>query len=578
MNAESRKTGIRILGDVPWGTHGCLFYETQRDLLEVLIPFIAAGLESNEACLWVLPEPFSFPETLAQLRQLVPDVDQHLSERRLEVISQAQWHLEAGAAHHGDHLQCFRAKLESALQRGFAGLRATGDAVRFGTRYRQQAPAYEQALQSAVATLPALVFCSYPLEGASVLELLDASASHCVTAIVRQGAMQLLETPGRRPAHGMAGARFADPIRILRAENELLIKEILERKGVEQELRKQKEILQTIFDHIPVMINFFHGDRILLVNREWERVLGWTLEEIRESVAKVLPELYPDPADQERVLDFMSSSSGQWADFRTRVRDGRVMDTTWAVIHLSDGTNLGIGRDITEWKKAEEGVKAYAERLRALSASMEETREEERTHVARMVHDELGSVLTSLKWDLSGLEQMVPEPADPTVLSAFRAKVAAMLKLVDATIESVRTIASELRPSILDDLGLVEAIEWQTQQFEARTGIVCHRSGFSNHLLFSKQESTAIFRIFQESLTNILRHASATQVEITMNREGSEFVLTIRDNGRGIVGIEKSGLGILGMQERARLIGGKMEISGAEGTGTTISVRIPIKG
>jgi len=187
-------------------------------------------------------------------------------------------------------------------------------------------------------------------------------------------------------------------------------------------------------------------------------------------------------------------------------------------------------------------------------------------------------VLTSLKWDLSGLEQMVPEPADPTVLSAFRAKVAAMLKLVDATIESVRTIASELRPSILDDLGLVEAIEWQTQQFEARTGIVCHRSGFSNHLLFSKQESTAIFRIFQESLTNILRHASATQVEITMNREGSEFVLTIRDNGRGIVGIEKSGLGMLGMQERARLIGGKMEISGAEGTGTTISVRIPIKG
>ena len=151
-----------------------------------------------------------------------------------------------------------------------------------------------------------------------------------------------------------------------------------------------------------------------------------------------------------------------------------------------------------------------------------------------------------------------------------------MLKMVDATIESVRNIASELRPSILDDLGLVDALEWQTQQFEARTGIVCRRHGFSNHWPFSKQQSTAIFRIFQEALTNILRHAAATSVDFTMYRNNTDFILTIRDNGRGIIAVEKSGLGILGMQERVRLIGGTIEIRGVEGEGTAISVRVPV--
>jgi signal transduction histidine kinase len=150
--------------------------------------------------------------------------------------------------------------------------------------------------------------------------------------------------------------------------------------------------------------------------------------------------------------------------------------------------------------------------------------------------------------------------------------------LADSTINTVRRIAWELRPSVLDDLGLMEAIEWQARQFEARTGIVCQRAGFTDDIVFNQGQATAIFRIFQEALTNILRHADATRVDIAMAHEGGEFVLAINDNGRGMTGIEKSGLGILGMQERVRLVGGKIEIRGVEGSGTTISVRVPIAG
>jgi len=143
--------------------------------------------------------------------------------------------------------------------------------------------------------------------------------------------------------------------------------DITERKRAEDELRKQKEILQRIFDRIPVMIAFIgEGDRIKLVNPEWERTLGWSLNEVEGNNLDILAETYPDPKYRQTVLDFIAESSGEWADFKTRVRDGRVIDTSWANIHLSDGTSIGIGQDITERKRAEDALRASEERYRDL--------------------------------------------------------------------------------------------------------------------------------------------------------------------------------------------------------------------
>ena len=346
---------------------------------------------------------------------------------------------------------------------------------------------------------------------------------------------------------------------------------------MEDELRNQKEALQKIFDHIPVMINFMAaGCRMKLVNREWERTLGWTLEEIQKHDVDILAECYPNPLDQERVLNCISSSNAEWSEFKTKVRDGRVIDTSWANVHLSDGTCIGFGQDITERKQWEDRLQATAEQLRDLSASIQAGREEERTRVSRLVHDELGSAFTAWKWELEGLDAALSKPLNPPAVAALRANIAAMLRLADDTINTVRRIAWELRPSILDDLGLVEAIEWQTRQFESRSGIVCQRHDFLDDVRFNEDQSTAIFRIFQEALTNILRHAKATRVDINMTQEGAEFVLAISDNGGGIKGVEKSGLGILGMRERARLVGGTIQIHSVEGNGTTIALRIPM--
>ena len=234
-----------------------------------------------------------------------------------------------------------------------------------------------------------------------------------------------------------------------------------------------------------------------------------------------------------------------------------------------------------EVEQAKANVEEKAEQLRALSASSQSAREEEGMRIAREIHDELGASLTSLKWDLEALDKtLLSEDCQPA-LPPLREKIDAMMKATDNTITTVRRIASELRPTLLDDLGLLEAIEWQAQNFQERTGIACNYECSLEEVCLNRDQSTVVFRIFQEALTNILRHAQATRVEVVMEYTAGEFVLTIRDNGRGITEEEKTthlSLGILGMQERAHLVGGRVDVVGAPGHGTLVAVRIHLSG
>jgi signal transduction histidine kinase len=243
-------------------------------------------------------------------------------------------------------------------------------------------------------------------------------------------------------------------------------------------------------------------------------------------------------------------------------------------------------RDITERirieeqrRKTEDQLKTLNQRLRALSANAQVVREEEGARIAREIHDELGSSLTSLKWDLEVLDNMLSDVDGPLQIPRLREKIRGMINVADANVSAVRRIASELRPSILDDLGLLEAVEWQAQQFQARTGIVCHYNCPLEPARLNRDQSTAIFRIFQEALTNVLRHAKAKTVEIVTQETRGEFVLVVQDDGRGIRAAERSAhssFGILGMQERAHLVGGKVEIAALHDQGTLVTVRIPI--
>lgn len=236
-------------------------------------------------------------------------------------------------------------------------------------------------------------------------------------------------------------------------------------------------------------------------------------------------------------------------------------------------TPLGISRDISERKKAEAALQNSQQELRALSARLQSVREEERAKIAREIHDDLGQVLTGLKMDSAWvMKNLHPDQ------TALRDKLQAMGRLIDHTVRSVRRLSTELRPRILDDFGLVAALEWQAQEFGNKTGIPCRFRSSLRETDLDPDRSVAIFRIFQETLTNVARHSGATKVESSLEKVGKGVRLTIRDNGRGISEEEISrtkSLGLVGMRERALLFGWELTIRGKPGKGSTVTLKIP---
>ncbi len=233
-----------------------------------------------------------------------------------------------------------------------------------------------------------------------------------------------------------------------------------------------------------------------------------------------------------------------------------------------------LSREIEERKRIEDQLRLSEENLRALTDHLQSVREEERARIAREIHDQLGQALTGLKMDLTWVAKRLPGEHKPLL-----EKAESMFELIDDTIQSVRRIASGLRPEVLDQLGLAAAIKWQLRDFQMRTGIRCKYSVPADAIAVDADRSTALFRIFQELLTNVTRHASATRVDVTMQADNGSLVLEVHDNGRGIEEDEihsSKSLGLLGVRERVLPFSGRFEIAGTQGKGTRATISIPI--
>ena len=231
--------------------------------------------------------------------------------------------------------------------------------------------------------------------------------------------------------------------------------------------------------------------------------------------------------------------------------------------------------DITERKKVAEEIRINSELLRELYSYSQEIREEERTYIAREIHDELGQQLTGLKMDLSWINRKL-KSADETI----NKKMLETLSLIDTTIKTVRKIATELRPSILDDLGLVAALEWQGEEFGKRSDIKVTFTSNLDETFIQPDITTALFRIYQELLTNVARHAQAGVVNTAVYINNNILHLSVEDNGSGFDAtdiISKKTLGLRGIKERTNLIGGKYEIKTSPGEGTSVLISVPLQ-
>ena len=232
-------------------------------------------------------------------------------------------------------------------------------------------------------------------------------------------------------------------------------------------------------------------------------------------------------------------------------------------------------REVREFE-AKEALERSGKQLRALASYLQDVREQERTRIAREIHDDFGQSLTILKMDLSWLKKhMIHDDRQ------FQNKIDAMFKVIDASLQTLHAVSSELRPVILDDFGLEAAIEWQADEFQKRTGVRCRVHSSIAGLDLTKEQSTAVFRIFQETLTNIMRHAGATEVDVRLEMSKNTLILEVADNGRGITQAEVSNsqsFGLLGIRERLYPLNGQVDFIGHPNEGTRVVVRVPISG
>ncbi|MFC1920336.1 PAS domain S-box protein [Chloroflexota bacterium] len=352
-------------------------------------------------------------------------------------------------------------------------------------------------------------------------------------------------------------------------------------RDITDRLKKEEEIkkLSTAIEYSPNTILITDKNSIIeYVNRKYIEITGYKANEV---TGKSLRSIGLQPEKEYKKMWKALTNSKDWYDeFINRKKNGELYYEATSITGIKDNAGnithfLRVATDITEKKRTEGELQRSEQQLRELTTHMRQIREEERKSIARNIHDNLGQSLTALKIDMSWLMKRLTPDQLPLIEKANE-----MASMIDQNIQTVKKLSSELRPEILDILGLTAAIEWYTEEFSNRTRIKCIMDLGEDDISLERDYAVDCYRIFQESLTNISVHAGATRVRVTLKQDPDKLIMQIKDNGKGITrekSLNARSFGLIGMRERASSIGGNLEIKSARGKGTTVKLTVPTK-
>src|SRR5581483_3009766 len=388
MEEALRKTGIDPVGDMPWGTHFCSFYETKEDLLHTLVPFFKTGLENNELCLWVFSRPLTEEEVKNKLRQAVPDLDRHLAERNIEILPHDAWYLEGSALNLTKVMNGCNEKINQSISRGYKGLRFTGDGSWIQRQDWGNFSEYEKGLNAFIANKQLLIFCTYALATIGAAEILDVARAHQSAVARRQGIWEVVETPELKEAkaeikrlNGQLEQRVVERTRELAETNEALRNEIVERKRAEAQIRRNEELLTGIVNTLPVGVwvtdssgrivlsnpagrEIWAGEKHVGIERYGE-YKGWraeTGEQIQPEEWAVVAAVRRGESSLNEVIDIESF-------------DGKRKTILNSAVPLFDVDRRIIGavvvnQDITEERRAQQALRRSEQQLRDVMNSL----------------------------------------------------------------------------------------------------------------------------------------------------------------------------------------------------------------
>ena len=551
QSGELRQTGISAIGDIAWGTHFCQFYEHKQDLIEILVPYIKAGLENNEFCMWVASEPLPSVQANAALAARVDNLEKYIANGQLEVLEYSEWYT-LGAGFQSDRvLQGWVDRLEAAARRGFDGLRLTGNTSWLEKPDWHGFSEYEATVDAIFGQHRMLGIYTYMLSKCSALQIMDVISNHSSALVKRAGKWQVIQSS--------------------------------ERKKVEANLHETEERVR------------------LAVASTGLGTWDFDMATGRMIWSDLCKRHYGLPPDRE--VDFNTFLRGIHRDDRERVtkivqevlRSGSdgCFDAEYRTIGIEDGKErwiAGMGRaffdqegrparflgttlDITERKRAEAELRENERQLRSLAGSLLSAQEEERRRISRELHDDLTQRLAGLAMELGTLATEFPRASQ-----RLKARLGALQRNLVEAAESSRHMAYQLHPAELDDLGLATALRAYCEDF-GRYGITAEFDSRNLPESVNREVASCLYRIAQESLRNVAQHANSRQAWVTLEGRSDCILLQVRDDGVGFP-VESlragGGLGLVSMQERVRHLNGSLAIQSKPEQGTVITVEVPL--
>jgi signal transduction histidine kinase len=449
-----RKTGIEVVGDMPWGTHFCLFYESKEDLLDPLVSYCKAGLENQEFCLWVVAAPLTVEIARQALKQGIPEFERYLLDGSIEIIAAHDWYLQDGTFDLNRVIAGWNEKLRSASARGYVGIRVTGDTGWLEKKDWKDFSEYEDSLNAGIANQHLAVLCTYPISACGAAEILDVVRTHQFAVARRHGGWEVVETAGHKQAKA--------------------------------EIERLKDDLE------------------------------------------------------QRVLERTSQLTAM---------------------------NKELRKEVCQRQSAEEA-------LRRTQAKLIAAHEEERTRIARELHDDINQRLALLAVELSNLKNEVPASGASTKhpLDDVHQQVSDLGK-------DVQALSHSLHSSKMEYLGLAAAASSFCKEFSARHNVevVFHHHNIPQNL--PSKISVSLFRVLQEALQNAMKYSGVRQFEATLEGALNEIHLRVHDSGAGFdpeSAMNGHGLGLTSMTERLKLVDGQLSIDSKPKSGTTIHARVPL--